>query len=138
MTDLISLLSTLVSPDGKILIKGVDEMVAEPDEEEKWVVITIDYFSPVNWKIGLLRAIYAGLDYSIADVEQSAGAAIALSDDKVTVLMGRMRHPSLSIHGIEGAFSAAGAKTVIPAKVSGKFSIRYISFLLNIFLGSVN
>jgi Cys-Gly metallodipeptidase DUG1 len=35
MTDLISLLSTLVTPDGKILIKGVDEMVPEPDEEEK-------------------------------------------------------------------------------------------------------
>lgn len=39
--------------------------------------------------------------------------------------MGRMRYPSLSLHGIEGAFSAPGAKTVIPAKVSGKFSIRY-------------
>ena len=75
---------------------------------------------------GLLRAIYAGLDYSITDVEQSAGAAIALSDDKVSVLMGRMRQPSLSIHGIEGAFSAPGGKTVIPAKVSGKFSIRYV------------
>jgi len=106
MTDLISLLGTLVTPDGNILIKGVDEMVPEPDEEEK--------------------AIYAALDYSISDVEQSAGAAIALSDDKVTVLMGRMRHSSLSIHGIEGAFSAAGAKTVIPAKVSGKFSIRLV------------
>ena len=35
MTDLISLLGTLVTPDGKILVKGVDEMVAEPDEEEK-------------------------------------------------------------------------------------------------------
>ena len=35
MTDLISLLSTLVTPDGKILVKGVDEMVPEPDEEEK-------------------------------------------------------------------------------------------------------
>jgi Cys-Gly metallodipeptidase DUG1 len=106
MTDLISLLGTLVTPDGKILIKGVEEMIAEPDEEEK--------------------AIYAALDYSISDVEQSAGAAIALSDDKVAVLMGRMRQPSLSIHGIEGAFSAAGAKTVIPAKVSGKFSIRLV------------
>jgi len=106
MTDLISLLGTLVTPDGKILIKGVEEMIAEPDEEEK--------------------AIYAALDYSISDVEQSAGAAIALSNDKVAVLMGRMRQPSLSIHGIEGAFSAAGAKTVIPAKVSGKFSIRLV------------
>ena len=30
MTDLISLLSTLVPPDGKILVKGVDEIVPEP------------------------------------------------------------------------------------------------------------
>ena len=88
-------------------------------------LIVIFFFGFCQLNIGL-RAIFARLDYSIADVEQSAGAAIALSDDKVSVLMGRMRHSSLSIHGIEGAFSAAGAKTVIPAKVSGKFSIRYV------------
>jgi Cys-Gly metallodipeptidase DUG1 len=70
--------------------------------------------------------IYEKLDYSIADIEQSAGAAIALSANKVDVLMGRMRHPSLSLHGIEGAFSGVGAKTVIPAKVAGKFSIRWV------------
>lgn len=40
--------------------------------------------------------------------------------------MGRMRNPSLSIHGIEGAFSAPGSKTVIPASVAGKFSIRLV------------
>lgn len=38
----------------------------------------------------------------------------------------RWRYPSLSIHGVEGAFSAPGAKTVIPAKVIGKFSIRTV------------
>ena len=70
------------------------------------------------------RATYEALDYGIADIEEAAGAAIAISSDKASVLMGRMRYPSLSLHGIEGAFSAAGAKTVIPAKVSGKFSIR--------------
>jgi Cys-Gly metallodipeptidase DUG1 len=106
MTDLISLLGTLVSPQGDILVKGVDEMVEAADADE--------------------RAIYEGLNYNITDVEEAAGAAIALSSDKVSVLMGRMRSPSLSIHGIEGAFSAAGAKTVIPAKVSGKFSIRLV------------
>ena len=37
-----------------------------------------------------------------------------------------MRSPSLSLHGIEGAFYGAGAKTVIPAKVAGKFSIRLV------------
>ena len=45
--------------------------------------------------------------------------------------MGRMREPSLSLHGIEGAFSSAGAKTVIPAKVSGKFSIRSVFLTLH-------
>lgn len=40
--------------------------------------------------------------------------------------MHRWRNPSLSIHGIEGAFSEFGAKTVIPGKVIGKFSIRIV------------
>ena len=40
--------------------------------------------------------------------------------------MHRWRFPSLSLHGIQGAFSEPGAKTVIPRKVSGKFSIRIV------------
>lgn len=106
MTDLVHLMSKLVDGRGNILIPGVDEMVEPPTESE--------------------RLIYEKLDYSIADVEQSAGAAIALSENKVDVLMGRMRYPSLSLHGIEGAFSGVGGKTVIPAKVAGKFSIRLV------------
>ena len=41
-------------------------------------------------------------------------------------LMARWRFPSLSIHGVEGAFSEPGAKTVIPRRVIGKFSIRIV------------
>lgn len=78
--------------------------------------------------------MYENLDYSIADVEESAGSQTALSSDKATVLMGRMRLPSLSIHGIEGAFYGVGAKTVIPAKVGGKFSIRSDNFIWLIIL----
>ena len=40
MTDLIAVLSKLVSPDGKILVPGVDEMVKPADEDEKWVICT--------------------------------------------------------------------------------------------------
>lgn len=40
--------------------------------------------------------------------------------------MHRWRYPSLSLHGIEGAFSGSGCKTVIPRKVVGKFSIRLV------------
>ncbi|KAJ6587365.1 glutamate carboxypeptidase [Mycena sp. CBHHK59/15] len=106
MTDLVAIMGRLVDPAGNILVPGVDDMVSVADAEE--------------------RAIYDKLDYSIADVESAAGAQIALSADKVQVLMGRMRLPSLSLHGIEGAFSGPGAKTVIPARVAGKFSIRLV------------
>jgi Cys-Gly metallodipeptidase DUG1 len=78
----------------------------------------VDFDESVN------RSIYASLDYTHQDIESAAGGQVALTTDKVDLLMGRMRYPSLSLHGIEGAFSGVGAKTVIPAKVSGKFSIR--------------
>ncbi|ESK84268.1 glutamate carboxypeptidase [Moniliophthora roreri MCA 2997] len=106
MTDLIVLMSKLVDVKGNILIPGVDEMVSVADANE--------------------RKLYESLDYSISDVEESVGAPITLYSDKCEVLMGRMRMPSLSLHGIEGAFYGAGGKTVIPAKVSGKFSIRLV------------
>ena len=41
-------------------------------------------------------------------------------------MMRRWRHPSLSIHGVHGAFAEPGEKTVIPGKVTGKFSIRIV------------
>ena len=40
--------------------------------------------------------------------------------------MARWRYPSLSIHGIEGAFGESGWKSIIPGKVIGKFSIRIV------------
>ncbi|KAL5514761.1 hypothetical protein ACEPAG_2077 [Sanghuangporus baumii] len=106
MTDLIQLMSKLVTPTGKILIPGVNELVAPLTEEER------------QW--------YEKIDYGVEDIEESVGAQIAISEDKTEALMARMRYPSLSLHGIEGAFSAPGGKTVIPAKVSGKFSIRLV------------
>jgi Cys-Gly metallodipeptidase DUG1 len=57
-------------------------------------------------------------------VDQAAGANIVISDDKVRVLMGRMREPSLSIHGIEGAFSGPGAKTVIVSDIAINRSVK--------------
>lgn len=65
------------------------------------------------------------IDITVADMEGAAGK-IMNSNDKSTLLMSRWRYPSLSIHGIEGAFSGVGAKTVIPANVMGKFSIRLV------------
>jgi len=106
MTDLIKVLGTLVDVNGKILIPGIEAMVEAAGEKE--------------------RKLYESFRYTIGDFDASTGAHIGLSDQKADILMGRMRMPSLSLHGIEGAYSGTGIKTVIPAKVSGKFSIRLV------------
>ncbi|KAK4704732.1 hypothetical protein P7C70_g1471, partial [Phenoliferia sp. Uapishka_3] len=106
MTDLFAVFSKLVTPQGEILVPGIADKVAPLTAEEK--------------------ARYDVIDVTVADFESAIGAKVTLSEDKSTVLMGRMRYPSLSIHGIEGAFSGGGAKTVIPAAVHGKFSIRLV------------
>jgi hypothetical protein len=43
MTDLILLMSKLVSPDGKILIPGVQDLVPPPTEEEKYKLAPSPY-----------------------------------------------------------------------------------------------
>ena len=106
MIDLVRVLGRLVNTDGKIQIPGINEMVAPLSDDEK--------------------SIYPDLSYSINDFYEALGSKTSIYNDKENTLMARWRYPSLSIHGVEGAFSQPGAKTVIPAKVIGKFSIRTV------------
>lgn len=106
MTDLVKLMSQLVNNDGTILIPGIKEQVAPVTAEED--------------------ALYDGISFTMDNLYESLGSKTSIFDDKKRTLMGRWRNPSLTLHGIEGAFSAPGAKTVIPAKVIGKFSIRTV------------
>ncbi|XP_060680288.1 cytosolic non-specific dipeptidase-like isoform X1 [Hemiscyllium ocellatum] len=106
MTDLIYLLSKLVDKKGKILIPGIDELVAPLTEEEK--------------------ALYEKIDFDVEEFCKDTGGCQLLYTTKEQILMHRWRYPSLSLHGIEGAFAGIGAKTVIPRKVIGKFSIRLV------------
>uniref|UniRef100_A0A7S4A918 Peptidase M20 dimerisation domain-containing protein n=1 Tax=Pseudo-nitzschia australis TaxID=44445 RepID=A0A7S4A918_9STRA len=112
MTDLISLMGTLVeSSTGKILVPGVYDSVAPVTPEEE--------------------ALYETIDFDAESFKEENGIK-AVSDkllcdgDKKALLMNRWRNPTLSLHGIEGAFSGKGAKTVIPKKVIGKFSLRLV------------
>ncbi|MCJ1338928.1 Metallopeptidase M20 [Bachmanniomyces sp. S44760] len=106
MTDLVRLLGSLVNTKGEIQIPGIKEMVAPLTDEEK--------------------GLYGGISYTMENLYESLGSKTGIYEDKEKTLMARWRYPSLSVHGIEGAFSAPGAKTVIPAKVVGKFSIRTV------------
>lgn len=106
MTDLVRLMGTLVNTKGKIQIPGIMEQVAPVTEEE--------------------TTLYDDIAFDMDTLYESLGSKTSIFEDKKSTLMGRWRFPSLSLHGIEGAFSAPGAKTVIPAKVVGKFSIRTV------------
>ncbi|KAJ9625142.1 hypothetical protein H2203_005097 [Taxawa tesnikishii (nom. ined.)] len=106
MTDLVRVMGSLVDTDGNILIPGIADLVAPLTDEEK--------------------SLYGNIAFTMDNLYESLGSKTGIYDDKERTLMGRWRYPSLSLHGIEGAFSAPGAKTVIPAKVVGKFSIRTV------------
>jgi nonspecific dipeptidase len=111
MTDLVYLMASLIEPGtGKILIDGIMDTVAPVTKEE----------------LKLYDAIEFDLEEYKEDCKVRSVSDKLLNNDKTSLLMGRWRYPSLSIHGIEGAFSDTGAKTVIPAKVVGKFSIRLV------------
>lgn len=106
MTDLMHILSRLVDINGKILIPGINDLVAPVTEEEK--------------------KLYPPIAYNMENLYESIGSKTSIFESKDETLMARWRFPSLSVHGVEGAFSQPGAKTVIPAKVIGKFSIRTV------------
>lgn len=109
MLDLVYILSNLVDEKGKILIPGImDDVVPLSAEEE---------------------ALYDPIDFDMKDYMQEIGVKKLLTSvhgSKNKTLMGRWRYPSLSVHGIQGAFDGEGAKTVIPRKVVGKFSVRLV------------
>ncbi|KAM5305318.1 beta-Ala-His dipeptidase [Glossophaga mutica] len=106
MADLVALLGSLTDASGRILVPGIYDHVAPVTEEE--------------------RQLYAATDLDLAEFRRRAQVEKFLFDTKEEILMHLWRYPSLSIHGIEGAFAEPGTKTVIPARVTGKFSIRLV------------
>ena len=106
MTDLVKLMSSLVDSKGKILVPGINEMVVPVTADEE--------------------LIYPNLDFDPEQFREEIDATRLIHDTKERLLMSRWRFPALSLHGIEGAFSEPGSKTVIPRKVIGKFSIRLV------------
>jgi len=110
MIDLVHLMSSLIDTKGTILIPGIMDDVAPVTPEEDALYDTIEFDCEEYKK-----------ENKVASVSNKL-----LHNKKKDLLMARWRYPTLSLHGIEGAFSSTGAKTVIPAKVIGKFSLRLV------------
>ncbi|CAK9301229.1 unnamed protein product [Gordionus sp. m RMFG-2023] len=108
MAELVEILSELSNAtSGRIKIPGVYDDIDSLTEAE-------------------IKA-YTNFNFNLEDYKESVGSlGPLLHSSKLEALSHKWREPSLSIHGIEGAFSEPGTKTVIPHKVIGKFSIRLV------------
>ncbi len=104
---LVELLGKLKNADGIVQIPGFYEDVAEPAGAEKssWASL------PFDEKEFLAKEV---------------GSASLTGEKDRTVLERVWSRPTLEVHGIAGGFTAAGAKTVIPAKATAKVSMRLV------------
>lgn len=117
MADLVHLLASLIDPPGG----GPNP---KPMHERIRVEGVLDELAPLTDKE---RATYDTIDFDTDQYAREAlGGAVPFTTDKAAMLMSRWRYPTLSVHGVEGAFAEPGAKTVVPACVKGKFSMRLV------------
>jgi nonspecific dipeptidase len=112
MIDVVHLMSKLVAPNGKILVPGLQEMVRPMEAEEK--------------------ATYDAADFDLEEYKEDTGivGGKLLHETKQEILIHRWREPCLSLHGVQGDWSGAGAKTVIPRKVGGGVLLGVIAYIV--------
>ena len=104
---LVELLAKAKDADGRILIPGIYDGIAKPTAEEV-----------ESWK---------RLPFSEdAFLKEEVGATALTGEPDQSVLARIWVRPTFEVHGIAGGFTAAGAKTVIPAKATAKVSFRLV------------
>src|SRR6202521_3329267 len=104
---LVELLSKLKDANGVIQIPGMYDDVEPPTAAEKHSWTTLP-FSEKEF------------------LEREVGSTRLTGEPGYTVLERVWARPTLEVHGIAGGFTAAGAKTVIPARATAKVSIRLV------------
>jgi acetylornithine deacetylase/succinyl-diaminopimelate desuccinylase-like protein len=104
---LVELLAKLKDANGVIQVPGMYDDVEPPTEAEKQSWATL----PFNEKTFLANEV---------------GSTQLTGEPGYSVLERTWARPTLEVHGIAGGFTAAGAKTVIPARATAKVSMRLV------------
>lgn len=104
---LVELLSKLKDAGGHIRIPGMYDDVRPPSPAEKhsWSILPFDEKEFLKNEVGSSRLT---------------------GEPGYSVFERTWARPTLEVHGIAGGFTAAGAKTVIPAKATAKVSMRLV------------
>jgi acetylornithine deacetylase/succinyl-diaminopimelate desuccinylase-like protein len=104
---LVELLAKLKDANGVIQIPGMydDVEAPAPAEKQSWETLPFD---------------------EAEFLKKEVGSTKLTGEPGYTVLERVWARPTLEVHGIAGGFTAAGAKTVIPAKATAKVSMRLV------------
>jgi acetylornithine deacetylase/succinyl-diaminopimelate desuccinylase-like protein len=104
---LVELLSKVKDPSGVIRVPGIyhDVQPPAPAEKQSWEHLPFDERDFLKKEVG----------------------STALTGESAHSVLERIwARPTFEVHGIAGGFTAAGAKTVIPAKATAKVSFRLV------------
>jgi acetylornithine deacetylase/succinyl-diaminopimelate desuccinylase-like protein len=104
---LVELLSKVKNANGVIQVPGIYDDVEPPAPAEKR-----------SWK----KLPFSEEEFRLKEV----GSSELTGEKKPSVLERVWARPTFEVHGIAGGFTGAGAKTVIPAKVTAKVSFRLV------------
>jgi acetylornithine deacetylase/succinyl-diaminopimelate desuccinylase-like protein len=103
----VELLSKVKDPSGVIRVPGIyhDVQPPAPAEKQSWEHLPFDERDFLKKEVG----------------------STALTGESAHSVLERIwARPTFEVHGIAGGFTAAGAKTVIPAKATAKVSFRLV------------
>lgn len=104
---LAQLLAKAKDEEGRILIPGIYDDVAEPEAKEI-----------ASWRsLGFDEARF---------LAEEVGATRLVGEPERMVLERVWSRPTMEVHGIGGGFTGVGSKTVIPAKAVAKVSFRLV------------
>ena len=104
---LVELLAKAKDADGRILIPGAYDGIAEPSKAET-----------ESWD----RLPFSEEEF----LRDEVGASALTGEPDRSVLARVWARPTFEVHGIAGGFTGAGAKTVIPARAVAKVSMRLV------------
>ena len=96
----------LIDKNGRVQVPGFyDDVAALSDTERKQ---------------------FAALPFDEAVFRKQVGVAATFGEAGFSTLERRWARPTFDVHGLTSGYQGEGAKTVLPAKASGKFSFRLV------------
>ena len=101
-----AMMSSLINGKGQIQIPGFYDDILPLTEREK--------------------EQFADLNFSDQQYMDSLGIAAVAGEEGFTTLERRWARPTFDINGLSSGYQGEGAKTVLPAKASAKFSFRLV------------